>query len=113
MRAVLASSALSLVEWDVVVYDSGDGAAIGRIAQLRSDAAVIDRLEEEGESLWAVSDRVDEIPLQQVRCVLEADYMQLCDPDRISNPHGEHAYEVFRLLQAVPPGVWGSLMDPE
>ncbi len=45
--------------------------------------------------------------------MLEADYMQLCDPDRISNPHGEHAYEVFKILQAVPPGVWGSLAQSE
>ena len=35
--------------------------------------------------------------------VLQADYMQLCDADRVSNPHGEHAHEV---------SAWGKVRLP-
>ena len=30
--------------------------------------------------------------------------VQIVDPDRISNPHGEHALEAFRLLEPVDLG---------
>lgn len=132
-----------------------------RLVQLQAQSARIERLEEEGEGLWAVTDRVDEVALagiSQVRLwlcspglagspatagsscssttnssshrhlyekpshclspivllalaalqVLQADYMQLCDADRVSNPHGEHAHEAFRIADLLPPGIWGA-----
>lgn len=41
--------------------------------------------------------------------VVPADYLQLCDADRVSNPHGEHAHEAFRIEVQIPEGVWGAI----
>lgn len=48
------------------------------------------------------------MPLSSVQQVLPADYMQLMDTDRVSNPHGEHAHEAFKITVPVPPGLWGA-----
>lgn len=46
--------------------------------------------------------RITRVPLSLTTSLLSAcRLLQLCDPDRVSNPHGEHALEVYRLLEPV------------
>ncbi|KAI7836082.1 hypothetical protein COHA_010051 [Chlorella ohadii] len=81
--------------------------ALGRISQIRGSELSVERLEEgrdELQSVWVLHG-VDEetIARTAVRRVVAADYMQVVDPDRVSNPHGEHALEAYRLLEPLEP----------
>ena len=64
---------------------------------------LIERLEEDAANLvWVLSHEAEEsVPLTAVSATVAADYLQMVDPDRVSNPHGEHALEAYRLLEPV------------
>ncbi|KAL4436821.1 hypothetical protein ABPG75_003960 [Micractinium tetrahymenae] len=93
--------AAQLEEWDIVLYDApgGGGAALGRVASVAADELRVERLEEDAANqVWIVHGAEERVPRGAVRATLAADYLQLVDPDRVSNPHGEHALEAYRLL---------------
>lgn len=58
--------------------------------------------EDRTNAVWIVQHEEERLPLAAVRATVAADYLQLVDPDRVSNPHGEHALEAFRLVDPVP-----------
>lgn len=76
------------------------------------DSIQLQRLSEEAStsgSLWLVEDHsgtTQRIATSSVVQVVNADYGQRIDPDRVSNPHGEHAEEIWQLLAEVPPHVY-------
>ena len=41
------------------------------------------------------------VPVASVVQVLEADFSQRMDTDRVANPHGEHAHSVWELSETV------------
>lgn len=101
--------------WDVVQYslskdDSSTLLALGVVQQTSAETLQVSRLYEESPGVWLVHDHsgdTETVPVSAVQGVLEADYTQRVDPDRISNPHGEHAEEVWTVpLNSVPPTVW-------
>ena len=55
--------------------------------------------------LWLVTGDQEEVPLASLLEVLPHEYSQRVDPDRVRNPHGEHAEEIFALLVELRPGV--------
>ena len=73
------------------------------VTQVAAEEVCIERLEEDAANLvWVVSHEAEErVPLTAVSATVAADYLQLVDPDRVSNPHGEHALEAYRLLEPV------------
>jgi hypothetical protein len=98
-------------EWDVVLFreDSGESAelSLGRVAFVDSAEAnvVVDVLEpyedaddgEGGRALWTPSEVQKTLPLSCLHRVMTFEYSQRMEADRVSNPHGEHAVEVFSL----------------
>lgn len=112
------SRLVAVAEWDVIFYSLpqkvGDASlGVGVVAQVNGDSSVeLQRLSEEATSSgsqWLVEDHsgtTELVPLSSVVQVVEADYGQRIDPDRVSNPHGEHAEEVWQLLIDVPPQVY-------
>ena len=44
------------------------------------------------------------VKLSDIRCVLDADFAQRMAPDRVSNPHGEHAEDFWEITAELPPG---------
>lgn len=75
----------------------------------------VERLEEDaGNQVYLVSHAGEErVPLAAVRRTVEADYLQLVDPDRVSNPHGEHAIEAYRLLSPLATDAAAAAGEPE
>ncbi len=43
-----------------------------------------------------------------IRRTLQHEYAQRIDPDRISNPHSEHAQEIFTMLDVISPSTLGA-----
>ena len=95
-------------EWDVVLFreDSGEGAEsrLGRVSFVDSADVLVDVLEpyeeavgEEGKALWTPSEVQKRLPLGCLQRVVPFEYSQRMEADRVSNPHGEHAVEVFSL----------------
>lgn len=81
--------------WDIVQYRvqddrSGTTVALGVVQQTGATQLQVARLYEESPGgVWLVHDHDTEtVPTAAVQGVLEADYGQRVDPDRISNPHG-------------------------
>lgn len=70
-------------------------------AEVEGEVAVIDVLQkvEEAEEaeVWVATGLQRRVEQQAVLAVLEYDYSQRIDPDRVANPHGEHAEELFTL----------------
>ncbi|KAL4432583.1 hypothetical protein ABPG77_000520 [Micractinium sp. CCAP 211/92] len=117
-RRWLAAQAAQLEEWDIVLYEvpGGPGPALGRVASVAADGVQVERLEEDvANQVWIVHGPEERVPLAAVRATLAADYLQLVDPDRVSNPHGEHALEAYRLLDpaaAAARAPAGEAVDP-
>lgn len=44
----------------------------------------------------------ESIPSLDVISCIDHDYAQRIEQDRISNPHGEHAEEVWEILESLP-----------
>lgn len=89
-----AQSALNVQLWDVVQYSTAQGtpsACLGVVQEMAGDVLQIAQLHEESPGVWLIHDHsgaTEAVQLNQVQCVIEADYTQRVDPDRISNPHG-------------------------
>ncbi|PSC74638.1 DNA-3-methyladenine glycosylase [Micractinium conductrix] len=104
----IKAAPLAIEEWDIVEFSTSTGdVALGRVAQVAAGEVRVERLEEDaavvdhsGDPLWVLHGAEEEtVPLSAVRRTLQADYCQVVDPDRVSNPHGEHALEAHRLLE--------------
>ncbi len=81
--------------WDVVQYktapETHHPAFLGVVQDMAGDELQVAQLYEESPGVWLVHDHsgaTESVSLSQVQCVVEAEYMQRVDPDRISNPHG-------------------------
>ncbi|KAI3425878.1 hypothetical protein D9Q98_007851 [Chlorella vulgaris] len=105
------SPQVELQVWDVVRYNTNitapSSVALGRVSRVEAAHVTIERLEEDPRNLvWLVShsEEDEQVPLEAVVSTVEADYLQLVDPDRVSNPHGEHAIEAYRLLEPLDAG---------
>ena len=68
--------------------------------QVAGDNVVLEPLKEEESGLWLADSRQQTFRVPQAAVVrrVEADYGQRVDPDRISNPHSEHAEDIWQLL---------------
>eukprot|EP00240_Pyramimonas_obovata_P014779 CAMPEP_0118935418 /NCGR_PEP_ID=MMETSP1169-20130426/15632_1 /TAXON_ID=36882 /ORGANISM="Pyramimonas obovata, Strain CCMP722" /LENGTH=185 /DNA_ID=CAMNT_0006878457 /DNA_START=110 /DNA_END=667 /DNA_ORIENTATION=+ len=95
-----------LMEWDVVAYpvDSlkkWDATRVGLVITVKDNACQVQPLYQEKESgLWLEEHDTDlqTVPTSEVRILLN-DFSQRMDPDRVSNPHGEHAQNVWDILE--------------
>eukprot|EP00884_Botryococcus_braunii_P008627 jgi/Botrbrau1/17766/Bobra.0127s0023.3 len=58
---------------------------------------VLEPLREEEEGLWLADSSTDvlKVPQEALLRLVEAEYGQRVDPDRISNPHSEHAEDIW------------------
>eukprot|EP00892_Ulva_mutabilis_P002871 jgi/Ulvmu1/12585/UM092_0015.1 len=95
-------------EYDVVEFlppggtsDTDDGPAIGCIVRIAANGEVtLEQLQREGgpeASIWTQSGDEHTIPISALQRTFEADYSQRMDTDRVSNPHGEHAHDVWEI----------------
>ena len=74
--------------------------AIGCIVNISQAEVYIEELCREAgpdESVWTQSGNEYTVPFSALRRTLEADYSQRMDTDRISNPHGEHAHDIWDI----------------
>lgn len=100
-----------VMEWDVVLFADEDGEwSLGKVETFRAgdDACVCQPLYEEASTgLWLESHARPprSVRLADVRAVVEADFAQRMAPDRVSNPHGEHAEDFWDIIDAarLPP----------
>jgi len=95
------------MEWDVVnCYMTGDQKqkgvnVVGLVIKINNAECIVQPLFQEKETgLWLEEHDVDllTVPVVEVR-ILAHDYSQRMDPDRVSNPHGEHAQDVWDILE--------------
>lgn len=110
------ASALTLfVEWDVVEFlhpdDSEDVLSstdpckltLGRINTINDNGKTgtveVEELFQstDGENMWLSNGKCHEIPQSSIMRVVDTTYSQRVDADRVSNPHGEHAEEVWEV----------------
>lgn len=93
-----------VMEWDVVLFADEDGEwSLGKVETFRAgdDACVCQPLYEEASTgLWLESHARPprSVRLADVRAVVEADFAQRMAPDRVSNPHGEHAEDFWDII---------------
>ncbi|KAG2493332.1 hypothetical protein HYH03_008467 [Edaphochlamys debaryana] len=105
--------AVAVIEWDVVEYElpagerrEGATLGLGKVEKVEEGRVTVWPLEEEAEEEWVESHdaRLQELPPSAIRRVLDFDLSQR--QDRESNPHGEHAHDVYRLLNPPSQGVY-------
>lgn len=58
---------------------------------------VLEKVAAAEEEVWVATSLQRRVEQEAVLAVLEYDYSQRIDPDRVANPHGEHAEELFTL----------------
>mmetsp|Transcript_28710 Transcript_28710/g.39674 ORF Transcript_28710/g.39674 Transcript_28710/m.39674 type:complete len:191 (+) Transcript_28710:129-701(+) len=104
-----------VLEWDVVEFPwseersasegKEDTFGVGHVVKVEGNSCSVHPLFfEESSGLWleTYSGDLYSVSIDQVR-VLDQDVSQRMDPDRVSNPHGEHAqnvWEIFSELKA-------------
>eukprot|EP00884_Botryococcus_braunii_P008628 jgi/Botrbrau1/17767/Bobra.0127s0023.2 len=87
--------------WDVLEYRlnaSGDNnLGLARFVEVAGTEVVLEPLREEEEGLWLADSSTDvlKVPQEALLRLVEAEYGQRVDPDRISNPHSEHAEDIW------------------
>ena len=72
---------------------------LGRVTHVGGAEVELDELARDvhDAGVWVLSGREVRVRMADVVSVVDADYSSRIDPDRISNPHGEHAHEVWAL----------------
>jgi hypothetical protein len=99
------------MEWDVVVFRDGDGLSVGKVESVRVDngTCVCQPLfQEEDSGVWleaTYTRGAKTVQLRDVAAILDADFAQRMAPDRVSNPHGEHAEDFWEIPAGLPDGV--------
>lgn len=108
-------------EYDVVMFDptvsseqqtesTSKALTVGCIIYMSSEegVAVIEELTADDEAdnrpgfkTFVESGCEHEVPLLSVMKVLDADYSQRMDSDRVANPHGEHAHGVWEISESL------------
>jgi hypothetical protein len=95
----------------VVVFRDGDGLSVGKVESVRaSDGTCVCQplFQEEETGVWLEATYTrgpKTVPLGDVTAILDADFAQRMAPDRVSNPHGEHAEDFWEILAELPDGV--------
>jgi hypothetical protein len=106
-----ANEAVDVMEWDVVVFRDGDGLSVGKVESVRVDngTCVCQPLfQEEDSGVWleaTYTRGAKTVQLRDVAAILDADFAQRMAPDRVSNPHGEHAEDFWEIPAGLPDGV--------
>ena len=106
-----ANEAVDVMEWDVVVFRDGDGLSVGKVESVRVDngTCVCQPLfQEEDSGVWleaTYTRGAKTVQLRDVAAILDADFAQRMAPDRVSNPHGEHAGDFWEIPADLPDGV--------
>ena len=106
-----ANEAVDVMEWDVVVFRDGDGLSVGKVESVRVDdgTCVCQPLfQEEDSGVWleaTYTRGAKTVQLRDVAAILDADFAQRMAPDRVSNPHGEHAEDFWEIPADLPDGV--------
>lgn len=93
MRATLPSNTLEGAP-------ASTEAVLGRVTRVGGAEVEMDELARDAHdpAVHVATGRELRVRLADVVAVVAADYAARIDPDRISNPHGEHAEEVWALL---------------
>lgn len=92
-----------------VASRSGSPCSLGAVVDVEPESGVclVTPLCEEPETgVWLeshVRPRV-RVRMEDVVSVVAADFAQRMSPDRVSNPHGEHAEDFWEILEEVPEG---------
>lgn len=98
---------LDVAEWDIVKYQIplSEGYepryALGHVNAIHEEQVMVAQLKHEGDGTWTVSDTEHIVAICCVHCVVQAEYSQRIDPDRISNPHGEHAEDIWQVSDSI------------
>jgi hypothetical protein len=103
------------MEWDLVIYPDDVGEwSVGKVETIDLDDGecvvqpLFEEADEQGERtrVWLESHSRPPrtVKLSDIRCVLDADFAQRMAPDRVSNPHGEHAEDFWEITAELPPG---------
>lgn len=106
-----ANEAVDVMEWDVVVFRDGDGLSVGKVESVRVDdgTCVCQPLfQEEDSGVWleaTYTRGAKTVRIGDVAAILDADFAQRMAPDRVSNPHGEHAEDFWEIPADLPDGV--------
>mmetsp|Transcript_11393 Transcript_11393/g.20002 ORF Transcript_11393/g.20002 Transcript_11393/m.20002 type:complete len:166 (-) Transcript_11393:613-1110(-) len=103
---------------DVVEYvsprkpsrSSGDSLTmtrLGRVMSIDSQGLItMEPLVEEEEDVFMAEDVVEErVPCSSILSIIECDVSERQDTGP-SNPHGEHAHTIYRVLKPLQDGVW-------
>ncbi|KAK3251174.1 hypothetical protein CYMTET_39479 [Cymbomonas tetramitiformis] len=116
---IVCPTQVTLFEWDVVEVSipsceapiqksSSDGdetVCVGLVLEVDTSTCTVQALyEEEDSGLWLESYEATHqysVTLDQVRLLEQVTYSQRMSPDRISNPHGEHAEDVWEIMDAL------------
>jgi hypothetical protein len=106
----------TLEENDVVIFATGQSrpsltTAVGVITRISTaeGLATIEELGQDeqdtrdGVTTWVEAGQQHNVPIDAIVRVLQADFSQRMDADRVSNPHGEHAHDVWEILDPVEP----------
>uniref|UniRef100_A0A061S8N2 Uncharacterized protein n=1 Tax=Tetraselmis sp. GSL018 TaxID=582737 RepID=A0A061S8N2_9CHLO len=99
-------SRVEILEWDIVKYQfagkEGFGNRLGRVIALKGTTCEVEPLVEQGDKIWILDEEEEEpdtVPTSAILGVLDSEYGQRAVEDRISNPHGEHAEEIWEIFE--------------
>ena len=95
----------------MVVFRDGDGLSVGKVESVRvEDGTCVCQplFQEEDSGVWleaTYTRGAKTVKLGDVAAILDADFAQRMAPDRVSNPHGEHAEDFWEIPADLPDGV--------
>uniref|UniRef100_A0A7S0SCG0 Uncharacterized protein n=1 Tax=Mantoniella antarctica TaxID=81844 RepID=A0A7S0SCG0_9CHLO len=105
----------TIMEWDLILFpddlDAGPGGwSVGKVEEIRAEdgECVCQPLFMERETgVWLESHArtLTTVRLSEVRALGDCAYAQRMAPDRVSNPHGEHAEDFWEIVAELPDGV--------
>ncbi|GMH38741.1 hypothetical protein BSKO_06625 [Bryopsis sp. KO-2023] len=96
--------ATSIEEWDVVALEFVDAGRkterLGRVSYVSNQNVDVDWLIEEAPGIWVLDPDTPPktVSTENVLRTIDHEYSQRIEQDRISNPHGEHAEEVWEIF---------------
>lgn len=76
------------------------------LSSLWCEVCVLWRVKEQG--LWVLDSETEPEQVAKQRLIrsVEHDYRQRMEEDRVKNPHGEHAEEIWEILESIPTSIY-------